>query len=474
MKIKAVLPLRFSAAALLLAFSPSCKLVGPDHKVPDSESAGSYKGASSEFSSRMSRNWWKVFGDGKLNSLMADLNRGNFDLRAAEARRNQAYASLGIDRSLLAPQVLSEAFVNRNRVTESDRFGGGGGGGGATGNYFTNYRVSLSLGYELDFWGRVRRIVEAGRATAEAAEVSVNQVRLSLQAQLARSYFAMRFIDSEAAVLNEALGTRQETLGLARDRFEGGKTSELDVARAEAELATTRAQLVSLQAPRASLENAIAVLVGRNASNFSIPPAEISRGAPVVPAGSPANLLGRRPDVFVAERRLAASSARIGVAEADFYPRVSLIGSGGFASVNSEDFLKWSSREFSIGPNVDLPLFQGLRRKADLALAKAQHEEALATYQQTVLTAYADVENALASRRGAVNEVAAQRDSITATRKSFDLSNIRYKEGVSTYLDVVDSQRELLNSRRSEVQARGRAFAATVELIQALGGGFSK
>ena len=464
-----------SAAACLTAglLFTSCKLVGPDFSVPESEAAGSYKNASSGYASRLSKNWWKVFGDSKLNSLMADLNGGNFDLRAAEARRNQAYAALGVDRSLLAPQVLSEGSLNRNRASESDRFSGGG-GVVAEGNYFTNYRVSMSLGYELDLWGRVRRIVEAGRANAEAAEVSVDQVRLSLQAQLARNYFAMRFLDSEAAVLDQALETRRETLGLTKDRFEGGKTSELDVARAESELASTRAQLVSLQAPRAALENAIAVLVGRNASNFSLPQSEITRSAPGVPAGSPASLLGRRPDVFVAERNLAASSARIGVAEADFYPRVALIGSGGFASVDSSDFLKWSSREFAIGPQVDLPLFQGLRRKADLAKAKAQYEEALADYQQTVLTAYADMNNALAARRGAINEVAAQQDSITATQKSVNLSSIRYKEGVSNYLDVVDTQRELLNARRSEVQARGRAFAATVQLIQALGGGFSK
>lgn len=465
----------FSAAACLAAglLFTSCKLVGPDFFMPESESAGSYKNASSEYASRLSKNWWTVFGDSKLNSLMTDLNQGNFDLRAAEARRNQAYAALGVDRSLLAPQVLSGAAVNRNRVTESDRFGGGGGGGGGA-NYFTNYRASMSLGYELDLWGRVRRIVEAGQANADAAEVSVDQVRLSLQAQLARNYFAMRFLDTEAAVLNQALESRQQTLGLTKDRFEGGKTSELDVARAESELASTRAQLVSLQGPRAQLENAIAVLIGRNASNFSLPQAEITRSAPGVPAGSPASLLGRRPDVFVAERNLAASSARIGVAQADFYPRVSLIGTGGFASVDSSGFLKWSSREFGIGPQVDLPLFQGLRRKADLAKAKAQYDEALASYQQTVLTAYADVNNALASRRGAINEVAAQLDSVKANQKSVDLSSIRYKEGVSSYLDVVDSERELLNARRSEVQARGRSFAATVELMQALGGGFQK
>jgi multidrug efflux system outer membrane protein len=459
-----------TTVALGILFT-SCALVGPDHSVPGSEGAGSYKNNSAAFSARMDERWWRVFGDGKLNSLMADLEKGNFDLRAAEARRNQAYAALGVNRSQLAPQVLSDASATRNRGSESDR---GSGFSGGMQTYFSQYRVGMSLGYEVDLWGRVRRIVEAGTANAQAADGSKDQVKLSLQAQLARSYFALRVLDSEAAVLDKALGTRQETLDLANDRFKGGKTSELDVARAQSELAATRAQLVSLQSPRASLENAIAVLAGKNSSNFSIDPEPIAGSAPRVPAGSPAQLLGRRPDVFVAERQLAQSSANIGVAKAAFYPRISLIGSGGLSSINSSDFLKWSSSEFAIGPQVDLPLFQGLRRKADFELAKAKHDEALAVYQQTVLSAFADVENALAFRRAANNEIAAQNDSIEASQKSFDLSNVRYKEGVSSYLEVVDSQRELLSAQRSEVQARGRAFEATVLLMQALGGGFLK
>ncbi len=453
-------------------------MVGPDHSIPESEGAASFKGGSADYSTRLSRNWWKIFGDGKLNSLMAELQSGNFDLRSAEARRNQAYAALGVSRSLIYPQVFSDGSVTRNRVTESDRFGGSGnnrsGGGGNSSNYFTNYQIGMQLGYEVDLWGRVRRIVEASRAEATAAELSVDQVRLSLQAQLARSYFAMRFIDSEAHVLEQALETRQETLDLASDRFEGGATSELDVAQAESELAVTRAQLVALEAPRAALENAVAILSGRNPSNFNLSTGAFDRPAPRVSAGSPASLLGRRPDVFIAERNLAATSARIGVAEADFFPRVSLIGSGSLSSVDSSDFLDWSSRQFTIGPQVDLPLFQGLRRKADFELAKQKHEEALADYQQTVLRAFGDVENALAARRGSNKEINAQQASVDAAKRSFDLSEIRYKEGVSSYLEVVDSQRELLNARRLEVQARGRSYEATVQLIQSLGGGFSK
>lgn len=417
----------------------------------------------------MDKRWWRVFSDGKLNSLMADLEGGNFDLRAAEARRNQAYSALGIDRSQLFPQVLSNASANRNRGSENDR---GGGGGGMMETYYSQYRVGMSLSYEVDLWGRVRRLIEAGSANTEAADASVDQVKLSLQAQLARSYFALRFLDGEADVLRQAMSTRQESLDLAKERLEAGKAGELDVARAESELAATRAQLVGIESPRASLENAIAVLVGKNASNFSIAPDPASGGAPRVSAGSPAQLLGRRPDVFVAERELAASSAKVGIAEANFYPRISLIGSGGLSSINTSDFLKATSREFAIGPQVDLPLFQGLRRKADYELAESRHEEALAAYQQTVLTAFSDVENALAARRAANNEIAAQSESVAAAQKSFDLSSARHKEGISSYFEVVDSQRELLNAKRGEVQARGRSFAATVMLIQALGGGF--
>ncbi|MDP4624726.1 MAG: efflux transporter outer membrane subunit [Akkermansiaceae bacterium] len=461
--------LHFSAVIAALFFVlPSCMLVGPDHSVPSTEGAESYKSGSSSFPSRMDKRWWRAFGDSGLNSLMSDLEKGNLDLRAAEARRNQAYSALGIDRSQLAPQVLSEASASRNRQSQN----GLAAGFGPT--YYNNYSVAMSLGYELDLWGRVRRLVEAGNASADAAEISVDQVKLSLQAQLARSYFAMRFIDSEAEVLGRALETRKETLELAKERFEGGKTSELDVARAEAELATTRAQLVALEAPRASLENAIAVLAGKNASNFSIAPKSVEGNPPGISAGSPAQLLGRRPDVWVAERNLAATSARIGIAKAAFYPKVSLIGTGGLSSINTSNFLKFSSSEFSVGPQVDLPLFQGLRRKADYELAKSQHEEALANYQQAVLVAFADVENALSARRSANKEIDAQRDSVIASQKSFDLSNARYKEGISSSLEVVDSQRELLNARRAEVQSRGRAFEATVLLMQALGGGFSK
>jgi len=445
-------------------------MVGPEHSVPEMESAKKFKNFNPDYSSRISKNWWRTFGDSELNSLMANIEKGNFDLRAAEGRRNQAYAALGIDRSLMYPQVMSGASASRNRGTESDR----GGMAGGMQTYYNDYRVSMSLGYEIDLWGRVRRIVEAGEANSSAAEISVDQVKLSLQTQLASSYFALRFIDSESAVLEQALTTRKESLDLARDLFNAGKSSEVDVARAEAELASAKAQLVSLQGPRASLENAIAVLTGKNASNFSIAKKTITHNAPSVSAGTPVELLGRRPDVFMAERMLAASSAEIGIATAQFYPKISLIGSSGLSSIKSSDFLKYSSSEFSIGPEIDLPIFQGLRRKADLALAKAKHEESLATYQQTVLVAFADVENALASRRAAINEIAAQQDSVAASKKAFELSNARYREGIASYLEVIDSQRELLNAQLNEVQARGRSFAATIQLMQALGGGFSK
>jgi outer membrane protein, multidrug efflux system len=461
---------QIGSALALCFFINSCAMVGPEHSAPEMESAKKFKGFNPDYSSRISKSWWRTFGDSQLNSLMADLEKGNFDLRAAEGRRNQAYAALGIDRSMLYPQISSNASASRNRSTESDRDIVPGG----MRTYYNDYRVSMSLGYEIDLWGRVRRIVEAGQANVSAAEISVDQVKLSLQAQLASSYFALRFIDSESAVLEQALTTRQESLNLARELLKAGRSSEVDVARAEAELARAKAQLVSIQSPRASLENAVAVLSGKNASNFSVPKKPFNQNAPSVSAGTPIELLGRRPDVFIAERKLAASSAEIGIATAQFYPKISLIGSSGFSSIKSSDFLQYSSSEFAIGPEIELPVFEGWKNKSTLALAKANHEEALANYQQTVLVAFADVENALAARRSAINEISAHQESVNASNKSFELSNTRYREGFSSYIEVIDSQREMLDAQLSEVQARGRSFAATVQLMQALGGGFSK
>lgn len=456
-----------AGAAIVIS---SCAPFGPDHLIPESERVEFYKTANQEYTARTGEKWWTIFNDSKLNSLISSLEKGSFDLRAAEARRIQAYSTLGLDRTQLYPALSGSGSATRNRISENDFMAAQGG----PAIYYNQYRVGLSLSYELDLWGRVRRLIESSRAETAAAEVTVDQVKLSLQSQLASSYFAMRFLDSEAAVLNKSLTTRRESLKLAKELFEGGSSSELDVARAEVQLTNAEAQLISLEGPRASLENSIAVLIGKNPSNFSISPSAITRNAPRISAGTPASLLGRRPDVFIAERTLAAASAQIGVTEAKFYPKLSLIGSSGLSSLNSSTFLQFSSSQFAIGPEIELPVIQGNRRDAAVNRSQARQREALAQYQQTVLSAFADVENALVDRRSASREMAALKKSVTASQRAFDLSNTRYKEGVASYLEVIDSQRELLSSERSEVQARGRSFAATVRLIQALGGGFRR
>ena len=357
--------------------------------------------------------------------------------------------------------------MERNRTSENDLFGS------AFRQISTTYQTSAVFGYEIDLWGRVRRAVEAARADADAAEINIEDVRLSLQAQLAQNYFSLRFIDSEAAVVREAVEARKDTLKLARGRFEGGSTSEVDVARAETELETTKAGLVALEAPRARLENAIAVLAGKNPSSFSIASGTIDKLPPRIPSGIPAELLDRRPDVLAAERTLAASNARIGVAQADFLPRISLTGSGGLSSISTSDFLEYSSRKFSIGPEVSLPIFRGGILRISEARARYEHEEALANYEKAVLNAFADVETSLAARSSADREVAAFEKAVVAAGKSFELSDFRYQEGLTSYLEVLDSQRERLNAERTQVQALGRSYEATVLLIQALGGSFN-
>lgn len=456
----------FSLSCLALALV-GCAQVGRDYSPPEVPVPANYKEQTNR-SQGFSSQWWRRFDDAKLNALQADLVTNSRDLAAAVARYDQALARLGVARAETFPQVTASGGVSRLKQSTNNQFGGGGG------QYFTLYSVAANLGYELDVWGRVRRVVEAGAADLGAAEADLADVRVMLQTQLARQYFALRFIDAEKAVLRDAVTTREETLRLAQDRLAAGTTSELDTSRAEAELATAQADLLALDAPRAELENSIAVLIGKNASTFRITPRAYRGTIPSIPTGLPGALLSRRPDVARAERSLAAASARIGVAEGDFFPKIRLTASAGQASIDPDNFLEESSRTFGIGPAVEVPIFTGGLLKGRLKAAQAEQQEALATFQQTALVAFADVENALAAVSAARREEAARQRTVDASRKAYDLANLRYDEGADSYLTVIDSQRVVLQAERALVQTRGKRFAAAVQLVQALGGGYSR
>lgn len=450
--------------------SVSCstyKISSSDYSIPQFQPPVNYKSTTSALHS-ISPSWWHAFKDSKLNSLQNQLLSQNLDLAIAYSRRQQALAKLGIARSDKFPQVNADGAITRVKSTQSraDNFN--------VSEYSNNYRVAANLSYELDLWGRVHKLVAAGKADLQAADYTTADVKVALQTQLARQYFALRFLDAEMATLKSDVSSRQDSLKIIQDRLDAGLTSELDTARANAELANAQAELLSLKGPRAELENSIAVLLGLQPSNFTISGKDYTGSLPSIPPGIPSALLYRRPDLAVAELRVAAATARIGVAEAERYPKISLTGSAGSSSISTSKFLEWSSQFYSIGPSVTLPIFQGKRIQSNISLTKAERAEALANYQKTALTAFADVESALASLSALRAEYKARKASVDANSRTYQLSNLRYQEGITSYLDVTDAQRERLAAKRTAVRTRGRQFQATVQLIQALGGGFSK
>jgi len=414
--------------------------------------------------------WWEVFGDTVLDDLEQRASTTNQELKAAVARVEQARASARVARSEFLPTLDANPSWRRERFSPNQipSFGD------ITANTFG---VPLDLSYEIDLWGRVRRSFESARADAQSSLAAMHNVLLTLQADLAQNYFSLRSLDAEIATVRGTVGLRGEQLKLTRSRFEGGISSELDVARAETELADTEAELAALLKRRAELENAIAILVGESPSNFTLAALEDAAWNPQpprIPAGLPADLLERRPDVADAERQLASANARIGMAKAAFFPVVRLTGSGGFVSGDIESLFNWESRVWSLGPSVSLPIFAGGRNVANLNRSRAAYEEAVAKYRQRVLIAFGDVENGLSGLQFLGQQAAAQGRGAVSARRAADLAQQRYTAGIVSYLEVVDANRGALLAERNRAQIVGERLIASVQLMKALGGGWDE
>jgi multidrug efflux system outer membrane protein len=341
---------------------------------------------------------------------------------------------------------------------------------GYTGNDFV---LPLDLSYEVDLWGRVRRSFRAGREQAQASAAAYQNVLLSLQADVAQTYIMIRSIDLDRRVLAETVALRKKNLTLVESLHRGGADSAVDVAQAVTELASAEADLVGLELRRAQLENALAVLCGRTSSSFSL--AETARfyHPPAIPIGLPADLLERRPDVAQAERSMAAASEGIGIAKAAFFPAIQLTGSAGVESVELKDVFNWGSRAWSIGPNISLPLFQGGRNRAGLQRAKAAYQEAVAQYRSQVLVAFREVEDGLIGLRLLKEQFEAQMRAVDAAKQVANLSLLRYKEGLVSYLEVVVADRTALENEILAYDLNGQSIVTTVQLIKALGGGWN-
>jgi multidrug efflux system outer membrane protein len=416
--------------------------------------------------------WWKVFNDPVLDGLEKEATTANQNLKAAAARVAQARALLGVAKSEQYPKLDAGFGVSRIQQTGVS-FGLP--AGQAPGPY-TVWRGLLTASYEVDLFGRISDGVSASRSDLESREALFAAAILALQADVAQTYFALRQSDEELQVLRETVKLREEAVRLLQRRYDLGAISEFDLVRARADLALAKNDGYALERQRAQLEHGLAVLLGKTPAAFSLAVAPLTTEVPVIPAGLPSTLLERRPDIAAAQRTMAASNARIGVAKAAFFPVLRLTALGGYESYELSDLFKWSSRTWALGPLagtlLSMPLFDGGRNQANLDRSYAVLEESVAEYQQKVLSAFADVEDNLAALRTLSNQSVVTRESVAASTQAFRIADSRYKNGAALYLEVIEAQRTLLISQLLEARVKGLRASSTVAFIRALGGGW--
>jgi multidrug efflux system outer membrane protein len=407
--------------------------------------------------------WWRTFADPVLDELMQRANAANADIKIAAARLTQARALVRATDADRYPQIGVGATAARQR-------GLAGGNPGPARNVF---ELGADLGYELDLFGRLAQAAQAAALDARAREGLFLSTRLLVQAQVAQTYLAVRALDAEIALVRSTVAAYRTTLDLTERRWRAGDVAELDVARARVEVAETESESLTLARRRAELEHAIAILIGDTPSEFALGVGNWSTALPSIPAGVPATVLARRPDVSAAQNEMLAAQARVGVAQAAWFPNLTLTASGGVASSDLADLFKWSARSWLIGGLLSLPIFDGGRRQAGIDGAGAEFEAAVARYRSQILTAFKDVEDQLAALNILAEQSDVQREAVDAAARATALSEVRYRNGYVSQLDLLDAQRSELRNRRQALQVRSARYQATVALVRALGGGWS-
>jgi multidrug efflux system outer membrane protein len=404
--------------------------------------------------------WWKAFEDPVLDELVERANRTNTSIRVAAARLAQARAVARVTDAERSLQVGAGARAERGRTLI----------GGTPGETTSLFSAGVDLGYEVDLFGRLSGASDAARLDAEARQGLLESARLLAQAEVAQRYLALRAADVEMALVRGTVLTYRETLSLTERRWRAGDVAELDLARAATELAATESELLALQRRRAELEHALAVLVGESPTGFSIAADDWKTSLPVIPAGVPAAVLARRPDVSAAQREMLAAQARVGVAKTAWFPNVALTASGGYASPELSDLFKWSARAWGIGLLASLPIFDGGRREAAVDAASAELDGALMQYRERILVAFKDVEDQLSALRLLTEQAEAQARAVAAASRSTSLSDARYRAGYVSQLELLDALRSELRNRREALQVRSARYQSTVALVRALGG----
>lgn len=412
--------------------------------------------------------WWARFGDPTLDKLEPRIETANPDLAATVARYDQARAFASEAASGLDPQVSLGASLSANRQSASRPLRGA-----TQPNFYGANQAAASVGYEIDFWGKLRNEAKAGSELAQASAADLATMRLSLQSDLATDYLTLRGLDADAKLLTDTVGAYQKALDLTQTLFQGKIVSSLDVSRAQTQLDTAQAQLSEIASKRALMEHAVATLVGQPAGSFAIPADVPSFTLPSVPSSVPSTLLQRRPDIAAAERTVAAANSEIGVARAAFYPSISLNLLAGFQS-SGLNLLSLPDSFWSVGPDVTLPLFDGGKLDAEEAIAYARFREAGADYRSTVLAAFQQVEDNLALLHWLGQEASDEAAGVAAAQHTLDVALNLYKQGVSSYLEVVTAQTALLQAQQTLLDLQTRRLGADVGLIRGLGGGWQE
>jgi NodT family efflux transporter outer membrane factor (OMF) lipoprotein len=457
-----------AALAALAAFTSGC-MVGPDYVRPTApgapafkEAAGWKQGEPKDLAPRGA--WWTPFGDPDLDALAQQVAADNLTVQVAAARVREAQAGVRIARAPLWPAVGATGTAVRRSQTAAP----------GVPSVSNNYNAAVDLSWELDLWGGIRRGVEASQSTAQATEADLAGAVLSMQALLAQDYLLLRVQDAEIKLLQTTVAAYETSLTLTRNQYAAGIVARGDVAQAEAQLASTKAQLLDAGVTRAQLEHAIAVLIGKPPAVFTIPTREFVPVFPHIPVALPSELLERRPDIAAAERRTAAANAQIGVAQAAFFPSLSLSAVYGVQSSVIGDLLTLPARYWALGPAlVSQFIFDAGLRQAQKEQAIATWDETVATYRNTVLTGFQEVEDNLAALSILEREAAVQDDAVKAAREAVTIATNQYKAGTANYLAVIVLQAAQLNNERTALDILGRRLTSSVGLIKALGGGWS-
>jgi NodT family efflux transporter outer membrane factor (OMF) lipoprotein len=414
--------------------------------------------------------WWSVFHDDELSALEKQSLDANQTIKVSTARLEQARAAAAVQVATLFPTLSTAPLAERQRLSGNRPLGSSIPVTSAITQ--NNFSLPFTVGYEVDLFGQRRRSIEAAQASYQAGAADLENVRLVITAELAGDYFTLRQLDTELGILNRTVEALQKGLQLVDSRHKGGVASGLDVAQEETLLNTTRTQAILLQQQRKQFEDAIAVLIGKPAPEFHLPSRELNAEAPPIDAGLPSDLLERRPDVAEAERQMAVANAQIGIAKAAYYPSLNLFGTGGWQAADIAKLVNVQSTFWAVGANVAQTIFSGGQRRAQVQFAQAGYEANVASYRDTVLNAFREVQDDVTGLTVLEQARQSQQLAVDAARRTLDISTSRYAGGLVSYLDVVTAQQNLLSNEQEMAVIKGQKLVTSVLLIKALGGGW--